>query len=101
MEGGYKEIVSNMLEKGADLSLKDADENTALHIATKLGYYDIATVLLKNGANFESANKVLLLFSIQNLSKMLPYIFYLNSCMLCFCRPISERRIRSTHCYNS
>lgn len=47
-----------MLEKGADLNLKDADSNTALHIATKLGYYDIATVLLKNGSNFESANKV-------------------------------------------
>ncbi len=58
VEGGYKEIVSNMLEKGAEINLKDADGNTALHIATKLGYYDIATVLLKNGANFESANKV-------------------------------------------
>lgn len=47
-----------MLEKGLDINSKDADGNTALHIATKLGYYDIATVLLKNGADFESANRV-------------------------------------------
>jgi len=57
VECGFKDIVQQMLEKNAEINSVDTDGNTALHIATRLGFYDVATLLLKKGADFESANK--------------------------------------------
>jgi len=50
-----------MLERGVDINTIDYSGNSGLHIAAKQGYYEIACMLLKQGANFESSNNVCIL----------------------------------------
>ena len=47
-----------MLERGVDINTIDYRGNSVLHIAAKHGFYEIASMLLKQGANFESSNNV-------------------------------------------
>ena len=46
----HKEIVSMLLEKGADVHAKDNDGTTALMFAHQEGYTDIVRMLKQNGA---------------------------------------------------
>lgn len=61
VECGNKECVNMLIEKGADVNIVDKNGNNGLHIAAKLGFFNIASLLLKNGANFNSSNNVSIL----------------------------------------
>ncbi|CAD8049196.1 unnamed protein product [Paramecium primaurelia] len=50
-QSGNKELVQYMINQNVLLNVKDLDGNTALHYAVAYGYYDIADLLLLNGAN--------------------------------------------------
>lgn len=58
IECGHKEVIQLMLERGVDINTIDYSGNSGLHIAAKQGFYEIASMLLKQGANFESSNNV-------------------------------------------
>jgi len=58
VECGHKETIQLMLERGVDINTIDYRGNSGLHIAAKHGFYEIASMLLKQGANFESSNNV-------------------------------------------
>jgi ankyrin repeat protein len=58
VECGHKEIIQLMLERGVDINTIDYKGNSGLHTAAKHGFYEIASMLLKQGANFESSNNV-------------------------------------------
>jgi len=49
--GGHKEIVELLLEKGANIEIRDEKGTTALMNATIAGEIEIVKILLKNGAN--------------------------------------------------
>jgi len=48
---GQSELISYLVEKGADLSLRNKWNNTALHNAAQQGYTEIAKILLDKGAD--------------------------------------------------
>lgn len=50
------EIINLLIEKGADVNMKDGDGNTPLHIAVDRGHIDIAKELLKRGADINAQN---------------------------------------------
>jgi ankyrin repeat protein len=58
IECGHKETIQLMLERGVDINTIDYSGNSGLHIAAKQGFYEITSMLLKQGANFESSNNV-------------------------------------------
>lgn len=58
IEGGHKDTVQLMLERGADINTIDYSGNSALHVAAMKGLINISSMLLKQGANFEIANNV-------------------------------------------
>lgn len=47
-----------LLERGADVNIVDKNGNNSLHLASKLGFFNIASLLLKKGANFDCSNNV-------------------------------------------
>ena len=49
--GKYKQIVSLLLDNGANVNAKDAHGQTALIWASCEGYIDIVSILLDNGAD--------------------------------------------------
>lgn len=64
-------IVSLLLEHGADPNIKDANGNTALHYAVYVGKPAIAANLLPYGANIEEKTKVKFTeLEFQNILKM-------------------------------
>lgn len=48
---GSVEMMKVLISFGADVNLKDADEQTPLHYASSCGYPECVTVLLKNQAD--------------------------------------------------
>ena len=48
---GYFEIVQELINSGDDLNAQDIFEETYLHIAVSRDNLEIATLLVKNGAN--------------------------------------------------
>lgn len=58
IECGHKEVIQLMLERGVDINTIDYEGNSGLHVAAKQGFYEITSMLLKQGANFESSNNV-------------------------------------------
>ncbi|MGP8323669.1 MAG: ankyrin repeat domain-containing protein, partial [Methanosarcinaceae archaeon] len=46
-EGGHTAVISLLLEKGADPTLVNRDGKTALYLAIKAGYGEIAKMLRK------------------------------------------------------
>lgn len=58
IECGHKGTIQLMLERGVDINTIDYTGNSGLHIAAKQGFYEITSMLLKQGANFESSNNV-------------------------------------------
>ncbi|CAK67334.1 unnamed protein product (macronuclear) [Paramecium tetraurelia] len=52
-QSGNKELVQYMINQNVLLNVKDLEGNTALHYAIRCGYYEIADLLLLNGANQE------------------------------------------------
>lgn len=53
---GHEEMVSLLLDKGADISLKDADELTALDRAKKEGHEKISQLLLEKSPQSQQEN---------------------------------------------
>ncbi|OAQ60148.1 ankyrin repeat domain-containing protein [Pochonia chlamydosporia 170] len=51
IERGKEELVQMLLENGADVTAKDNDGWTALHLAVALGHEGVVRVLLENGAD--------------------------------------------------
>ncbi|CAD8152137.1 unnamed protein product [Paramecium pentaurelia] len=56
-QSGNKELVQYMINQNVLLNVKDLEGNTALHYAIVYGYYDIADLLLLNGANQQIKNR--------------------------------------------
>ncbi|KAK3234982.1 hypothetical protein CYMTET_54794 [Cymbomonas tetramitiformis] len=52
------EFVHFLVEKGADVALKDDSEETALHVAAWHGHHETATALVKHGAALDALNHV-------------------------------------------
>jgi ankyrin repeat protein len=53
-----EDIVTNLLERGANVKQQDADGDTALHGAVVSGNLKVARLLLTKGANVNARNKV-------------------------------------------
>ena len=53
---GNTETVQLLLEKGADINMKDKDENTALHLAAGYGQTETVQLLLEKGAKINEMN---------------------------------------------
>ena len=51
IQKGDIEKVSSLIEKGADVNVRDTDGVTALILASQFGYADIVKLLIDNGAN--------------------------------------------------
>ena len=56
VQHGFCAMVRVLLKHGADITQKDVDGNTALHLASTYGYIAIARILLRHGANPSSKN---------------------------------------------
>src|SRR5438105_3060256 len=52
-----EEIVNILLERGIDVNKQNKSGDTPLHFACSMGNYEIANILLKNGANSLILNK--------------------------------------------
>ncbi|KAG8174682.1 hypothetical protein JTE90_027152 [Oedothorax gibbosus] len=66
---GYKDIVTDLLEKGAKVDQKTPNGDTALLLAAEQGYKDIVTALLEKGANVDQKTArgyTALLFAAKN-----------------------------------
>ncbi len=55
-EYGLTDLVSFLLEKSADVTLKNGEGNTALHLAAVLGHKEIVSLLIKYKANVNIIN---------------------------------------------
>ncbi|CAH1414200.1 unnamed protein product [Lactuca virosa] len=55
---GNVEIVKILLDRGADVNLKNNGGRTALHYAASKGWLKVAEILLSNGAKINSKDKV-------------------------------------------
>ena len=56
---GYVDSIETLLLLGADVNLKDSFfQHTSLHVAARYGQYEVAKVLLENGADFRMKDKV-------------------------------------------
>ena len=64
-EKGNLPLVQYLIEKGADIEVKDYFENTPLHCASSHGYTDIVKYLLSKGANK----------NVKNQARLMPYDF--------------------------
>ena len=53
---GHSRIVQTLLEKGADINARNADEEVALHRASSQGHQGIVQMLLEKGANVNARN---------------------------------------------
>jgi ankyrin repeat protein len=53
----HKELVTLLLEKGAELESKDNQGRTPLWWAAWIGHKELVTLLLENGAKLESKDK--------------------------------------------
>lgn len=58
--GGHKEIVSLLLEKGADVNRQNSWYETPLHIASTEGHLEVVRLLLKRGADVEGLCETLI-----------------------------------------
>jgi ankyrin repeat protein len=56
VKGNNGALVQQLLDRGADVNMKDSNSDTALHLAIKLGLFDIVRVLLENGADVNVRN---------------------------------------------
>lgn len=54
-----EEMVQLLLEEGANVTAKNSDKDTALHLVAKMGNEAVAKLLLKKGAKIEERNAVL------------------------------------------
>ncbi len=52
---GNHEVVEELLMRGADTSLTNAEDETALDLATEAGYISILKLLIKNGAGIQKS----------------------------------------------
>ena len=52
------DAVTVLLDKGADINVKDSDGRTALIIAAAGGMLDVARVLLERGADMDLADRL-------------------------------------------
>ena len=51
-----EKLVKGLLEKGADVSITDADDKTALHRAAELGYKALTRLSLEQDADVTARN---------------------------------------------
>ncbi|CAD8092367.1 unnamed protein product [Paramecium sonneborni] len=54
---GCKEIVYELIKRGADINIQNNDGNTAVHLALAYGHYQIADMLIQAGGNTHILNK--------------------------------------------
>jgi ankyrin repeat protein len=54
---GQTESIEKLLEAGVDVNTSDKDGNSLLSIVSVEGYLDIATILIKNGADINLSNE--------------------------------------------
>ncbi|CAD8171378.1 unnamed protein product [Paramecium octaurelia] len=57
-KSGCKDIVKELVKKGADINIQNDDGNTAVHLALSYGHYKIADILIGAGANTNILNKI-------------------------------------------
>lgn len=55
-DDGMTDIVRKLCKAGADVSIKDVNGDTPLHIAAKMGFPEIIKILIKYGANISEEN---------------------------------------------
>lgn len=53
---GDEEVLRQALNLGVDVNARDAEQNTALHLATKHGHKNIMALLIKHGADLNAQN---------------------------------------------
>jgi uncharacterized protein len=53
-----EDIVKSLIERGADVTLRDDDDDTALHLAAQNGNVNLTKLLLDKGAPINAQNKV-------------------------------------------
>lgn len=54
---GLKEVVSALIEAGADINLADNDDSTPLYVASLRGHLEVVRELLRGGASIDQAQK--------------------------------------------
>jgi len=55
-QNGHNDIIKLLIEKNADLNVKNAKGNTGIHMAVGYDYYDAASMLIKAGADENLTN---------------------------------------------
>lgn len=55
--GGHLEIVRALLQAGANINLRDKNEETAFTLTARGGRLDVVKLLLKSGADINHQNK--------------------------------------------
>uniref|UniRef100_A0A158QDV2 Acyl-CoA-binding domain-containing protein 6 n=1 Tax=Hymenolepis diminuta TaxID=6216 RepID=A0A158QDV2_HYMDI len=68
VDRGFRDIVTALLDNGADIDVQDEDMQTPLHYACSCQYREIATLLLDRGANT----------TLRDAEDELPYTNFLN-----------------------
>ncbi|KAJ7636552.1 ankyrin repeat-containing domain protein, partial [Roridomyces roridus] len=51
LANGHADVAMLLIEKGADINVKDDDGSTPLHVALAKGHADVAKLLIERGAN--------------------------------------------------
>ena len=58
-QGGHKEVVQILLDRGAEYNKTDTDGYTPLHIAVRFGHKDVLKMLLEKGADTKIPDKLI------------------------------------------
>jgi ankyrin repeat protein len=79
--GGQFECVRYLIENGANLHAKGTDVETVLYYAAARGLYKILKFLVAHGADVNVVSRVSGSFSNNDLSQIVTFIVWNNSCV--------------------
>ncbi len=51
LKNGHREVVSILLEEGADINAQNEDHDSPMHLALRTNHIEIVYMLLRNGGN--------------------------------------------------